>query len=250
MIRRPAVAAAVALLLAPAAPSTADWLVARDGGRVETKGPWQVKGKLVVFTGANGALASLRLADVDLAASETATREAREAQEAAAAQPEPQPPPRKKSIRSLTDADFSRKPPADEAAASPEEAAAPGDEGAKPKEPKAARESPVVVSSWSQANRTEGDGIDLYGTLQNPGTDLVTDVVVKVKLLNEQNEVVGTADGVLASTSMPAGGTTSFRVPFSGVFAFEKAEFAVSSKSIITTPDPAKQQAPPAAAGH
>lgn len=239
-------AASLALLLAAAAPVTADTLVTRAGGRVETKGAWQVKGKLVVFTGANGALASLRLADVDLEASQAATQEAKAAQEQAAAQPEAKEPPRKKSVRSLTDADFSRKPPEDATAEAPDDSSAKGDEGAKPKEGKPARESPIAVNSWSKANRTEGDGIDLFGTLLNPSTDLVTDIVLKVKLSNEVGEVVGTGEGVLATPSIPAGGTTSFRVPFSGVFAFDKAEFSITSRTIIPTPDPAKQQAPPA----
>ena len=54
-------AVVVAALLAAglfAAPAAADWLVTRDGGRVETKGPWKVKGKLVVFTRAAETAAS------------------------------------------------------------------------------------------------------------------------------------------------------------------------------------------------
>src|SRR3954449_11180111 len=60
------------------APARADWLVTREGGRVETKGPWQVKGKLVVFARAgDGSLASLRATEVDLDASAKATTEAK-----------------------------------------------------------------------------------------------------------------------------------------------------------------------------
>jgi hypothetical protein len=233
-----ALGAVLGLSLVVPAPSSADWLVTRAGGRVETKGSWKVKGKLVVFTGANGALASLRLADVDLEASKAATQEAKEAREAAAAQPEPKEPPHKKSVFSLTDADFSRKPP-EEATAAADDSAAQGD-SAKPKEAKAGRESPVVVSSWSKADRAEGDGVDLFGTLQNTSDNLVTEIGLKVKLRNELGEVVGTGEGVLATTSMTPGGTTSFRVPLPGVFTFEKAEFALTSRSIIATPDPAK----------
>lgn len=54
----------------------ADVLVLRDGGRVETRGAWQEKGRQVVFTDAQGKLCALRQADVDLEASRTATARA------------------------------------------------------------------------------------------------------------------------------------------------------------------------------
>jgi len=223
-------------LLAAAAPAGADWLVTRAGGRVETQGPWQIKGKLVVFKTPNGMLSSLRLADVDLAVSENATAEAKAAEDekAKAATQEPAKPERKKSVRSLTDADFSRKPsPADSGDTADDKASAEAKE-AKEAKPK----GQVEVSSWSQARRAEGDGIDLFGTLQNSGDNMATDIVVKVQLFNEAKESVGTAEAVLAAPSIPAGGTTSFRVPFSGVFAFTQAEFNVTSKTMTMAPVP------------
>src|SRR5436305_12230750 len=52
----------------------ADWRVTNDGGRMETKATWQIKGKLVVFTRAdNDALASLRASAVYLDASPNAS---------------------------------------------------------------------------------------------------------------------------------------------------------------------------------
>lgn len=253
MMRRP-IATSLVLLLAAAAPAAADWLVTRAGGRIETQGSWQVKGKLVVFTGANGALASLRLADVDLAASQTATSEAKEAKEKAVtvAQEPPKPRERKKSVRSLTDADFGHKPADGGTTAKPD--AAKDKDGAEAKTPAAGAakdsgESQVVVQTWSKENRSEGDGIDLYGTLQNNGKDLATNVVLRVTLVNESKETVGTAEGVLAATSIPAGGSTSFRVPFAGVFAFAQAHFEVANKAVtMSAPgeDAAKKKAPPA----
>ncbi len=72
-----------------AAPAAGDWLVLRDGTRLETEGPWEVKGRQVVFTRPGGALAALRLADVDLDASAAATAAAVAAAAAAAAAPPP-----------------------------------------------------------------------------------------------------------------------------------------------------------------
>ena len=225
------------LVLAAVVPARADWLVTREGGRIETKGHWQVKGKLVVFTGVNGTLGSLRLAEVDLPASETATADAKKAQEqaVAVAQEPPKPKERKKSVRSLTDADFSHKPP-DDGKGDAKDAKG-KDKDADKNDKGKDSESLVVVQSWSKSNRTEGDGIDLYGTLQNNGKEMATDIVLRVTLVNETNQTVGTAEGVLAATSIPPGGTTSFRVPFAGVFAFAQARFEVAHKTMtMSTP--------------
>lgn len=60
--------AAAALVAVFACPSTgsADWLVTREGERMETLGPWQVDGNSVVFARLDGSLASLPLREIDL----------------------------------------------------------------------------------------------------------------------------------------------------------------------------------------
>lgn len=230
---------ALLVLLAPllaAAPAGADWLVTRAGGRVETQGPWQIKGKLVVFKTSNGTLSSLRLADVDLAVSENATAEAKAAEDekARAATAEAPKPERKKSVRSLTDADFSRKP--DPAAAGKAEVP---DGGAKaPAEPADDTKSQVVVGSWTKADRAEGDGLELLGTLENHGKTMVTDVVLRVQLFNEADESIGTAEAILAARTIPAGGHSNFRIPFPGVFTFVRANFDVTNQTINVMPAP------------
>lgn len=223
------------LLLLGALPAGADWLVTREGGRVETQGTWQVKGKLVVFTQANGSLSSLRLADVDLEASQQATAEAIKAEDEAAAVKEAPKPERKKSVRSLTDEDFSHSGASSAKAedgakggdGDGKETAADGGKGAG----KETRDA-VAVSSWRQAERAEGSGLDLFGTLQNTGEELAIDITVKVELFNEAKESVGSGDALLASTSIPPGGSTTFRVPFDGLFTFASAKFQVSSQSL------------------
>lgn len=226
------------LLIAAALPAAGDWLVLRTGARAETKGPWKLKGKLVVFTASDGTLASLRLADVDLAASEKATAEAK-AQAEKPPEPPP-PPPRKKSIRSLTDADFARKPPPAPAAGEGEgeavQAEAKDDEQTEPK-------STVAVSSWNQMNRTEGDGLDLVGALRNNGNQLATDVTLTVKVYDEEGTLLKSADAVLASTSLPPGGTTSFRVPLPTVFTFARASFETRNTTVTLDPVPEKEGA-------
>ncbi len=56
----------VLFLLAMTSPAAADWLVTKDGARIETEGPWKTKGAMVVFTSAKGTLSSLRLDEIDL----------------------------------------------------------------------------------------------------------------------------------------------------------------------------------------
>jgi hypothetical protein len=227
-IRRAAARAARGLLLAAcglaAAPAAADWLVTREGARVETRGPWQVKGKLVVFTAADGSLASLRLATVDLPASERATAEATVARE----NPPPPPEPRKrKSIVSWTDADFRKPEPPPAAAGAP--AAVPG-------EPAAAARQAVVVRDWGQLASPEGNGLFVTGTVENTTDVLATGVEVTVELFNEEKESLGTAPAVLSSTGIPPGGTAAFRAAFPAVFTFTEARFNVVSQGIIVTP--------------
>lgn len=80
---------ATLLLAFLTAPLQADWLVTRDGQRTETRGPWEVRGRIVVFTSASGVLMSMRALEVDLEASEELTRRAVEGAEQPA-QPEPE----------------------------------------------------------------------------------------------------------------------------------------------------------------
>ncbi len=65
------VVALLAVLLAPIA--SADVLVTKDGARLETQGPWEVRRSQVIFTTPGGVLSSMRLSEVDLEASERAT---------------------------------------------------------------------------------------------------------------------------------------------------------------------------------
>ncbi len=230
-LRRAAARAAGGLLLLAAwglaaAPAAADWLVTREGARVETQGPWRVKGKLVVFTGPDGSLASLRLADVDLPASEQATAQAKEERENP---PPPPAPAKRKSIVSLTDADFRKVEPPPPASA-PTSPAAPGDPAA------AASRQAVVVRDWEQLASPEGSGLFVTGTVQNTTDVLATNVELTVELFNEEKESLGTALAVLSSNGIPPGGTAAFRAAFPNVFAFTNAHFNVVSRGVIVTP--------------
>ena len=228
-----AVLAALLLAASTSSTSSADWLVTQSGGRVETKGPWQVKGKLVVFTQAGGALASLRLADVDLPASDQATAEAKEAkvqQDDAAAAPEP---PRKK-LAVLTDDNLvhTRKPPAPAADEDKKDDADKADKKDQPAKPV----GPVSVASWKRADSPGGKGIEIQGVLQNNSDKIAGNAGVEVRLFNEAGERVGTALGILNLPSIQPKGMTEFRAIFPGVFAFAQVRFETRGVALDLSP--------------
>lgn len=219
----------LALLLA-GSPAAADWLVTREGGRVETRGGWKVKGKLVVFSTLDGTLASLRLADVDLEASERATQEA---VAAAKAREEVKPePPRRKSVLVVTDADVGHVDPVAPAAEEKKEAAA--EEPAAPERRRAVTPgNSVVVSTWQRKDLPDRAGVEVTGELQNQGDQLATHLQVTVALYDEAKEVLATGEAIVeGGTSLRPGGTARFRAPFMGTFSFAEAGFDVRSQGL------------------
>jgi glutaredoxin len=106
--------AGILAALAVAAPARAEWLVLRDASKLETRGPWRERGKLVVFTDAAGELRSLRSSEVDLDASRAETAAAA-ARLRAKTPPTPPPAPRP-PVLVLTDEQVGHVSPSDEAA--------------------------------------------------------------------------------------------------------------------------------------
>lgn len=215
---------------AAALPARADWLVTQEGGRVETKGPWQIKGKLVVFTrAADGVLASLRAAEVDLDASAKATAAAK----VQAAAPPPSEAPQKK-LAVLTDKDFRKPTP-------------PADGAAKPDAAPPAHAGPLVVNNWKRLDRPAGDGVAVEGTVHNTTGDMMVNASVEVQLYNEAGDRVGTAPGLLTSTSIQPDGTVSFRANFPEVFTFANARFEVNGLPLNMSPNPSDKDKQPEA---
>jgi hypothetical protein len=228
---------ALAALLLAASPSSADWLVTHAGGRVETRGPWQVKGKLVVFTQADGTLASLRLADVDLETSAKATAEAAAVPAAAQAATEA---PRKK-LAVVTDDNLvrTRKAPA----ATAEEDGQKDGEKKDKKEPAAKPKGTVSVGSWTRVERPGGDGLDIQGSLQNNTDKIAANAGVEVQLFNEAGERIGTAVAIVNSPSIQPHGAVGFRVSFPGVFSFAEAKFETKGWPLDLSPADEKKPA-------
>ncbi len=241
-----ALLALASLALPPAA--RADWLITTEGGRVETRGPWEVKGRLVVFATADGALSSLRVTQVDLESSRRATAESRQALAEADSAPPPQ---ARKSVRSITDKDVGH-PDAKPAGAPPSDAAKPADgpAGAAAKPAEAAGRSPVAVGTWQKVDRAEKDGVDVVGSLENGSGDLQTDVGMTVTLVDDGGGTLGTARAVLTADSIPGKGSTDFKAAFPGVFTFARAKFDIQSAGLklkMTPGDQGTDRAAPSA---
>jgi hypothetical protein len=210
---------ALALIAGLAARASADWLVTRDGSKVETRGGWTVRGAQVLFKQPNGTLSVLRLAEVDLEASAAATAKA----EASLIAPAPTPPPVRPPVLRLTEADL---PPVDEENETGDKTAATPD-AAKPQDP-------LTVSSWDSVSLPGGAGLEIFGTVTNQGNALVTAGTVAVTLYDADGGILVTEAAQLATSALPPGGSSTFRAQFPGLLSFAQAKFAVASQGYRT----------------
>jgi len=225
---RPA-AAALCLLaggLYMGAPARADWLLLRDGSKVETRGPWKLEPKRVVFTMTDGTLSSLRLSEVDLDASRQATlaaQEAKSVEATAAAQPQAAP---RKSVRVLTDKDFARPEPDLTA----EEGAAPAAGAAAPQ----AADGPVQVATWKHVRNNELNQVEFTGQVRNIGKDLATSVSLNIRLYNVRGELIAEKQASLDTRTLKAGQNTAFTANFPGIIDFATSKLEVNSIPLMT----------------
>lgn len=228
--------AALLAALGMAPPASGDLLVTRDGSRIETQGPWEVRGRLVVFTRTDGVLASMRLREVDLEASEEATaaaaREEKEASEAgeeagrddAGSQP-------REAAWVLTDADFTRRliiedPEGTGGEADGEQAGggASGGEVARP---------PVVLSYQREFDVVD-QHVRVTGTLANKTRTTATAVSLEVSLFDEQGDLVEMRRAEVAETMLSPGAETSFLADFPDVYSFSAVQFRPRSANLET----------------
>jgi hypothetical protein len=204
---------AAALLAAPG-PARADWLMTTDGGLIETKGPWKVDGRRVIFYLPNGTLSSVRADEVDLDRSAAETARAAEAARRAA---EPTPEPKREPVMRLTEKDI---PPSASAGEEGEEASAEGAAGAA-----AAVSSGLEVISWDKTETASGDGIEVFGTIKNNSPNNITSPSLMVMIYGADGGLMATNEGTINVGMIPAGKTANFRAAFPGVHAFTAAKF-------------------------
>ena len=194
-IRRLSILFVLTLALAPNL--AADVLVTLDGSRVVTDGPWEVKGRQILFRLPNGTLSSMRASEIDLEASRLATEEANRPAAAPAA---PAAPDRRAPVLVITDKDIGQ-------AASDvldQAAAAVGQGNVR-----------VIESSYTPLG---GDpAYEVTGSLRNDGASPVEGVELYVEMtgVDEAGEAVEDRKMLrqvqLDSTSLDAGEATEFR---------------------------------------
>jgi uncharacterized protein YjbJ (UPF0337 family) len=191
----------------------ADWLVTRDGARIETKGAWKVDGRRVLFTMPNGTLSTLRTDAVDLDQSALATTQAREAAIAPPAAVKE----KKEPVLRLTEKDI---PPmggtADEAEGKPGEAKGDAKDAVTPA---------LDVISWEKTENGTGDGLEIFGTLKNNSANIITTPTVLVAIYDADGGLLATNSGEVNSPQIQPGKTANFRVAFPGVPDFASVKF-------------------------
>jgi len=216
------------LLALAAGPVAADWLVTHDGAQLETRGPWRIQGKLVVFRLANGTLSSMQLSELDLEASDRLTtsrsRPVQKPQQRTRMEPE-------ESVFVITDDDVKH--------VNPESPRAEGeDREPAVSVPAAAQDETggggVAVSRWDTVYDEAIDGVVLSGTLENRDSRGHQELALAISLVSEGGVPAGRAHAALAMNALKGGESTTFRASFPGVPDFEKAEFGISGASLPT----------------
>ena len=228
----------------------ADWIVTRQGERVEIQGSWQLKGKLVVFTLPNGTLSSMRADLVDFDESKKATAQAKKEAEAPPAK-EPAKA-KRKAVIVLTDKDFKKTPPAAEAPPADASGAKPID--VKPgkaagKDNPPAREAPsaVEVVTWDRlpAATSKADGVEIDGTVRNVSQNVLTEVTVMADLFDDNGGLLGRFPAVVANQSLPPAESSKFHLVASGVFAFSSIRWETQGRGLKMAPPTAQPVKPP-----
>lgn len=220
-LRSPWLLVAAALAAAPAA---ADWLVMKDGGRIETKGPWSVEGRRVLFTQPNGTLSVLRADEVDLDQSAAVTAAEAEAARKAA---EPPPPPAEATrppVLRLTEKDI---PPSPEAG---------GEEGEAKPEGETSPTADLTVASWEKLQNASAEGVEIFGTVKNSGTNNITSPSIMVMIYGDDGGLMATNEGTINSGMIGPGQTANFRVAFPGVPDFASVKFDVQGRGFRANP--------------
>lgn len=185
-------------------PARADWLVTRDGAQIETKGPWRVEGRQVLFHRTGGALASLRTDDVDLEASRTLTAEKKAAAEAKPAEAPPAAPAKRPaSAARVTNPEVkgggARGPKAPEGTA--------GEPAGEAAIPVIEVDAPFSIHGVALAETK--DGWSVSGTLRlTGGSDVVKVVVAHLLVLEGEAELDSTPVEMGGLRFSPGAGTT------------------------------------------
>ena len=175
--------------------AAADWIVTRDGGRIETKGEWSVEGRRILFTLPNGTLSAMRVSEVDLDASRTATEESKQPKQIE----EPVTVAKREPVLVLTNKDIPQA--AVDSVASADDA------------PLSSR--PVLrIVGWN--TEEFGGGVRVVGRLENATDRPHSGIRLQIELRNEDGEVLATSAATVTRETLIVGGITTFEASFPG----------------------------------
>jgi hypothetical protein len=216
-----------ALVVTAALPAAADWLVTREGAKVETRGKWEVKGRVVVFTRPDGSLASLRLTETDLEASRKLTARGGQVEETTIASRPEEATPRKRRV--VTDKDVGHS----------ESAAGPAEPAKAKSDPPAPAPAPVIaVANWQREADSGDRHVVITGRVLNSGKAVATDITLSVHVFDESGKRLATVPGTLTAVVLKPGQEGTFRADFPGLFSFAEVKFeAKSSSNLATEPE-------------
>ena len=211
-------------LAAVAFAASSDVLVTTDGSVVETRGSWEQRGNMVIFTLDNGQLSALRAEDVDFEATErwrTAIAEGpAPADEEAPAEP--------KARIVITDDDIAHAGPAPYPDATEADGAATAGAAGTASD-SAAAQSQVRVTAWDEEEPADGRGRRIFGTLRNDGNTFASDISVAVSVYDDEGSIVGTQTATPALTSLRPGESTTFSLQFVDVYVVGATQMRVTS---------------------
>lgn len=233
-------------LLAPGG-AVADTLVTEDGDRIETRGPWKVDGGLVVFERPDGTLASMRLSEVDLEASERATEESKAAADRARKASEEnddtgEDEPRREPVARLTDRDLppvGRSTDAEgDGSSDAASSTAPG-AGSDGSEEEAGG---LEVVEWAEDESFSEDGLRFVGRVRNASDHTAVGIRVTGTLRDEQGDERASTTAILTSDALGAGQSADFRADFPGTFSYADVEFDVEGDLLLDEPPPRTEE--------
>jgi hypothetical protein len=212
------VCGSLALLASGAA---AEWLVTRDGARLEIDGSWAVAGKLVTFTLPGGTLGSMPLEVVDLEASRTLNDEA-----AAAARAQPAAPaaPRKAEFV-VTDDDVGHPTWSD-----------PGDATAAGAEPEPEESPGLRVAGWREEVDLSTNSVVITGNLQNPTQNPATSIGLEVMLHSEDGALLESSRARLERSFLGPGASIRFEARFQDTLSYDSVRFDIRSRGFLANP--------------
>jgi len=207
--------------------AAADILVTSDGTVIETRGPWQQRGRMVIFTLENGQLSALRADDVDFEATERQREAVAAGEQMDAAAPSAAAP---KARIIITDADVRHVQPTITTTGAANDGGS-AEDGQDSGAGSAGEDHPsqVRVIAWDQEDPADGDGRLIVGTLRNDGNTFAADISLDISIYDDDGKLAASQKITPIKSTLRPGESTTFRTQFRELYEISAARMIVSS---------------------